>query len=392
MSSSNNNINEEDTSSRNDDIFQDYTGNGTDEEPGEIKEGEMFLGETEDVNRYNSRATSHVTRRITEEEYKKEGKESCEAFESKFKEFMPLIESIRRTKYYNDFICSARTPSSSSVGGDPDFLSSSMREKNKRHYHSSSNVRFDDKDSDNLSDSQTTNLFTSHRRDVNKREDNNGWGRNRSRSRSGSRSRRSSNRFGSSNRGGGGGGGGVPFCRRSLCLDSVVGTIFVLLGLVYLFYAYVWVGNLSCYNAKSNFELIELRCYSKVRQNILDGEAYSTEKDKVLNDSYLHKAAQVGGVELGDFLVSRHPELVNDRNFAGDTPLHVAVRNNHPEFVKFLLLNGASCSARNRNDLVPMDYSKNPEVDAIMREYCKQNPDDPPPPPSHQAVDGMDDF
>lgn len=347
----------------NDDILQD-TNNGNDQnnDIGTSSCEEFYDGENDNDNNENGRSVTYSTRRITAEEYKREGMESKEAFEAEFKRMIPLVEHIRRTKIYREIMVQSAREASTSSGAASSMFSSARR--NDRRFHSSSSVKFKDDDGnnsgddsdDNLSDSQTINLFKSHRRDADKR-------------RSGNPSRRNSirrNTLGNIDDGRSQRGSGLCGC------DSIFGIIFMALSLGYLFYTYAWVGKLSCYNTKDNFKLVEIKCFDKVIKNIENGETYPLERDPIFDNTYLHKAAEVGGVEFAEKLVKRYPELVDMINFANDTALHIAVRNGHINFVRFLLLHDANCTAVNKHDKIPKDGSKTGEMDRILEDLCKR--------------------
>lgn len=330
----------------------------------EITGDAVFCGGEDDLNKNSGETMMYTSRRITLEEYDREGARSREIFEKQFKKLIPLIEPIRRTKAYQEMAQSARASWSSSSS------TLSMTHRNDRRYHSSSHVGFSDSDSDDdneFSDSETVSLFSSHRRDA--------GGRSKNVSRRNSARRNSFNRHSA---------GGKPWDRGGISyFDSLICIIFISLSLFYLFYTYVWVGNLSCYNAKDNFELIELKCYDKVLQSFESGESALTERDEKLSNTYLHKAAEVGGTSFGEVLIKKRHDLIDMQNYAGETALHIAVRNDHLEFVKLLISNGANCSISNKDGRSPIDYSKNREIDQVMPKNCKAPPVEnfmPPPP------------
>lgn len=324
-----------------------------DDDDDEIIGDSMFCEDEKDIFRNSERTIMYTSRHITPEQYDLEGKRSREVFEKRFNKLLPLVKQITRTREYQRMVRSERVPSSSSSAGGG--------RGNDRRYHSSSSVDFND-DSDgsdndgNLSDSQTINLFSSRRRDS-------GGRRSTNSSRNGG-SRRNSigNKYAS---GRNNFRGGMHF------LDSLVGVIFIALALAYLFYTYIWSGHLNCYSANDGFELIERGCFEKFKQAFKNGEYCAMDPGDSLNNTYLHTAAKAGAVDIGEFLAKRHPELIDKQNFAGDTPLHVAVRSNKIDFVKFLLENNANCSVTNRREQAPIDGSRNREIDAYMKKHCK---------------------
>lgn len=338
-------------------------GGFVDDEDDEIRGDSMFCGDEKDIFRNSERTIMYTSRRITPEQYELEGKRSREIIEERFRKLLPLVEQVTRTKAYRNMMHSERVPSSSPAG-----------RRNDRRYHSSSSVDFnDDSDGDNndgsddnLSDSQTINLFSSRRRDSAGR-------RSVNTSRNGS-SRRNSfgNKYAS---------GRNQFRGGMYFLDSLFGVIFIALALGYLFYTYVWSGHLNCYYASNGFELIERGCFDKFRQGFANGAYCSNEVDSLLNNTYLHTAAKVGAVDVGEFLVKKHPDLVDKQNFAGDTPLHIAVRKNQFDFVKFLIENNADCSIENKRERSPKDGSKSQDIDKYLEGHCKQTADPVQPPP-----------
>lgn len=57
-------------------------------------------------------------------------------------------------------------------------------------------------------------------------------------------------------------------------------------------------------------------------------------------------AAQRGSVEDAQSVLQQHPEIINNRDTSGATPLHYAAFEGHSDVVRLLVQNGAEINAR----------------------------------------------
>ncbi|KAK3086087.1 hypothetical protein FSP39_013342 [Pinctada imbricata] len=113
----------------------------------------------------------------------------------------------------------------------------------------------------------------------------------------------------------------------------------------------------------------------------------------------LHKAAQVGSVELVSLFVRRGAEVnvtnhkhvtplhiacyfaqteycakVNTTNVKGNSPLHNAVRVERVDIITKLLNAGAYPLSKNKEDLTPFDFTKNPEIRDLLNSHITKSP------------------
>ncbi|OLY77621.1 Ankyrin-2 [Smittium mucronatum] len=88
----------------------------------------------------------------------------------------------------------------------------------------------------------------------------------------------------------------------------------------------------------------------------------------------LHEAARQGNIDLGTYLMevsdstNRATRYLNANIQAsnGNTPLHEAVKYNNPDFIEFLLLNGARADIKNNLGHTPTDLCNNQNSLAIL--------------------------
>lgn len=97
---------------------------------------------------------------------------------------------------------------------------------------------------------------------------------------------------------------------------------------------------------------------------LIDRGANTQVKDKNGN-GVLHLCAEKGLLELAKYILEKkNGEIdINDGNKKKETPLHIAVRNNKVEFVKFLIERGAEVEAKDVNGATPLFISL--EVDNL---------------------------
>ncbi len=72
----------------------------------------------------------------------------------------------------------------------------------------------------------------------------------------------------------------------------------------------------------------------------------------------LHHAAFSGDTELAENLLKRRSTQIDYRDKNGNTPLHLAVRQNHLEMVKLLVEKGADMEAANNAGLTPLSDAR----------------------------------
>ncbi len=77
-------------------------------------------------------------------------------------------------------------------------------------------------------------------------------------------------------------------------------------------------------------------------------------KSNDLNNSLLHEAAAFKSFSEFQTLLKQHPDMINQKNSFGYTPLHVAVFWDRPEITALLLKNGADPNATNNKGLTPL--------------------------------------
>jgi ankyrin repeat protein len=64
----------------------------------------------------------------------------------------------------------------------------------------------------------------------------------------------------------------------------------------------------------------------------------------------IKKAIKAHNLTAVEKLVEADPEIVNIQNSDGETPLFVAVHEEHPEIVTYLIENGANINHKNTKD------------------------------------------
>jgi len=104
--------------------------------------------------------------------------------------------------------------------------------------------------------------------------------------------------------------------------------------------------------------------HADIAKYLVDQGADINLKDKDKN-SPLHNAAYLGNLEIVDLLLKKGAASLNEGNFRGQTPLHLACERGHPGVVTLLLEAGADIEARDalgRTPLMTTATSKNMEV------------------------------
>jgi len=93
--------------------------------------------------------------------------------------------------------------------------------------------------------------------------------------------------------------------------------------------------------------------------------------------SLLHVAAARGHVKMAQLLLEKFPDLAEEEDSAGNTPLHLAAQAGHAEMVTFLIDAGfdpARKNAGNRTALYLAQVKAHPDVIEILEAYHQKNP------------------
>ena len=100
--------------------------------------------------------------------------------------------------------------------------------------------------------------------------------------------------------------------------------------------------------------------FSKVCQLLMQsGGNPRTTNDQ--GNTLVHECAQAGHAELTDMLLDLEVPYINVANIDGDTPLHLAVKNNHAEVAASLIRKGSSILAKNKLGKSPVDLLSSDE-------------------------------
>jgi len=75
------------------------------------------------------------------------------------------------------------------------------------------------------------------------------------------------------------------------------------------------------------------------------------------NDSHIHRAARCGDLDAIGRLLNGSPGLVSNRNYYGNTPLHVAAIQYRWDAVELLLDRKANVNARNNMGETPLHWA-----------------------------------
>lgn len=93
--------------------------------------------------------------------------------------------------------------------------------------------------------------------------------------------------------------------------------------------------------------------------------------------SLLHVAAARGYVKIAALLLEKFPDMADEEDSAGNTPLHLAAQAGHAEMVTFLIDAGfdpARKNAGNRTALYLAQVKSHPDVIEILEAYHQKNP------------------
>ncbi len=116
--------------------------------------------------------------------------------------------------------------------------------------------------------------------------------------------------------------------------------------------------------------------HAAIARYLIDQGADINLKDKDKN-SPIHNAAYLGNLEIVDLLLKKGAASLNEGNYRGQTPLHLACERGHPGVVTRLLEAGADVEARDtlgRTPLMTTATSKNMEVvNALLKKGADIN-------------------
>jgi len=129
-------------------------------------------------------------------------------------------------------------------------------------------------------------------------------------------------------------------------------------------------------NKKTPLHLALESGHAAIARYLVDQGADINLKDKDKN-SPIHNAAYLGNLEIVDLLLKKGAASLNEGNFRGQTPLHLACERGHPGVVTRLLEAGADIEARDmlgRTPLMTTATSKNMEVvNALLKKGADIN-------------------
>jgi ankyrin repeat protein len=71
----------------------------------------------------------------------------------------------------------------------------------------------------------------------------------------------------------------------------------------------------------------------------------------------IHEAAEKGDVATLKVLLERNPELINGKDFYGETSLHYACVRGHIDVVEFLIKKGANLHVKDNDEFSPLHFA-----------------------------------
>src|ERR1700737_469050 len=81
---------------------------------------------------------------------------------------------------------------------------------------------------------------------------------------------------------------------------------------------------------------------------------YAPSRHNTLDYKAIHAAAESGDLATVTILIKEDPRLVEAKDWANLTPLHLAVFHGHQDVVTFLLDKGANVNARTTDGITPL--------------------------------------
>ncbi len=105
---------------------------------------------------------------------------------------------------------------------------------------------------------------------------------------------------------------------------------------------------------------------TKTVKYLLDkGASIETDND---GWSIIDLAVGNGNVELTSLFLNRGLDINCKDPFAGQSLLHLAVNQDRPLMVKYLLQNGASITQRNNLGQTPLEHARDPGINSMLAE------------------------
>jgi len=123
------------------------------------------------------------------------------------------------------------------------------------------------------------------------------------------------------------------------------------------------------YNLKRFEE--SLICFEKALEINSNDKDSKSGREQALDaldkkDDEIVKACTEGNMEEVKKLLKEDPNLINAKDWNGETPLHKAAINGHVELVKLLLEEGANPNALSYEGIYPIDWTKSEEIKEIL--------------------------
>lgn len=118
---------------------------------------------------------------------------------------------------------------------------------------------------------------------------------------------------------------------------------------------------------------IEFNDVKKAKSSIRRGAALGVRDTRL--DTFLHRAAQSGFLEMGKLLIRSGANL-EARNYLGETPLHAAALRDNLAFMKLLLESGANPNAINERRQTPLDIAEiraKPSILRLLKKFYAQH-------------------
>ncbi|CAN5419318.1 hypothetical protein BH11BAC2_BH11BAC2_08390 [soil metagenome] len=128
-----------------------------------------------------------------------------------------------------------------------------------------------------------------------------------------------------------------------------------------------YMGNTAISNVLFNFQKSKNRAveYSALQRLLHFDKNINYTCPKYKNTSYMMQCVSWADT-LAAKMLTTHDIQLNTRDRKGMTALHYAVQLNKPDFVSFLISQGASTSIKNNNGKTPVDLAKKKRNDSIL--------------------------